>query len=93
MKRIRTTAVDIRTERLFILRSRGATVERWCDRCAAAVRMIALDEAALLGGTSERELARRVEEGALHFAESDSGRLLICIRSLLDITNNQGRGA
>lgn len=60
----------------------------WCEQCAAETRMITADAAARLFGTSSRSIYRQVENGGLHFAETDGNSLVICSRSLL-IENNK----
>jgi hypothetical protein len=86
MKQSRRTTIVIETERLLVVRSQGGTLQRsseqWCEHCGSLVTMIGLEMAAIVSATSEREIARRVEDGGLHFAESSQGVLLICLPSL-----------
>ena len=85
MKKIRRTKVVVETERLLYVRGRRGGAPTWCEGCGAAVMMVGLDEAALASGQSQREIVRRVESGALHFAEA-AGVLLVCLDSLLGHT-------
>jgi hypothetical protein len=82
MRQSRRTTIVIETERLLVVRSQGGNSELWCEHCGSLVTMIGLETAAIVSATSEREIARRVEDGGLHFAESSRGVLLICLPSL-----------
>jgi len=44
--------------------------------------MLTLDEVAVLRETSTRALYSQVEEGKLHFTETEDGLLFICLASL-----------
>jgi hypothetical protein len=44
--------------------------------------MLAPEQIAAITGTSTRDIYRRVEAGELHFTETESGVLLICLDSL-----------
>jgi len=91
MGKVRRTKIVVETQRLLVLRNgRGAVC--WCEGCGAAVRMLGLDEAAVVAECSQRELVRRVEAGALHLRESAGGRLLICLNSLLGRARAEGAG-
>jgi len=52
----------------------------FCPECNTWVEMAAPHVAAILTHTTEREIYRLVEIGHVHFVES--GRVLVCIRSL-----------
>ena len=73
--------VTIETERLLIARNRKfATI--WCDDCSSLVKMITVDEAAVLAQQTERTIYGWVEAGSLHFSETSEGRLFICLNSI-----------
>ena len=86
MGKVRRTKIVVETQRLLVVRS-GRGAECWCEGCGAAVRMLGLDEAAVVADRSQREIVRRIEAGSLHFRESAGGRLLICPNSLLGDSN------
>jgi hypothetical protein len=44
--------------------------------------MVTLNEAARITGISERAIFRGVEASMIHFIESESGALLVCVNSL-----------
>jgi hypothetical protein len=75
------TEITIETDRVMFVSNRKS-VTLPCDGCAAPVRMITVDEAAVLAGESSRSVYRRVESGQLHFAETPEGRLFICLNSI-----------
>ncbi len=78
----RRTEITIEQRRIVLLSKRGTVAPTWCDACAARVKMVSPEEAALLAGVSSRTIYRRVETGQLHFTETQQGLLLICVNSL-----------
>lgn len=63
----------------------------WCERCAAKTEMIAAAEAAVISGTTQLVVFRRVENGELHFFETNTGALMVCRNSLKN-KNYQTKG-
>ena len=47
--------------------------------------MLTPSEVAALSATSTRAIYRRVEEGKLHFVETEDGLLFICLASLQEL--------
>ncbi|MFL6210418.1 MAG: hypothetical protein ACJ74W_16295 [Pyrinomonadaceae bacterium] len=92
MRKIRRTKIVVETERLLVVRSRRGGGESWCAECGAAVRLIGLDEAAIVSGQSQREIVRCVEAGSLHFTESARGVLRLCLNSLLAEVRTREKG-
>ena len=78
----RRVEITVETERVLLVRGRSVSVTGWCPGCDSRVRMVTPDEAARLLDLSAREIFRRVEGGALHFAETPEGELLVCRESL-----------
>ncbi|HET8678032.1 MAG TPA: hypothetical protein VFO63_19685 [Blastocatellia bacterium] len=85
----RITRLTIETERTFIFRSRRSTEARWCAECGTVVEMSYVDAAATASGLSEMIIYRSIEARALHFAEDEDGRVLVCPNSLLKRTNER----
>jgi excisionase family DNA binding protein len=56
--------------------------QKSCDRCTEPSGMITPDEAAALCEVSTRTIYRWLESGAIHFSETASEGLLICLSSL-----------
>jgi hypothetical protein len=67
---------------LSVIRPAGSAIELWCEQCAGAVQMVTPESAAQLCDATPRAIYRMVEEGEVHFEETDSGGLLVCINSL-----------
>jgi hypothetical protein len=67
---------------MSVIRSAQSAIDLWCADCAAVVAMVTPERTAQLLGTTPREIYRRIENGELHFAESESGLLLVCLNSL-----------
>ena len=50
--------------------------------------MVTPDEAAALCDVSTRVIYRYLEDGAMHFIETEKGELFICLRTLVVNTKN-----
>jgi hypothetical protein len=74
--------MTVETERLMVVTRPHGSIEGHCDACEARVRLIAVEEASVLVGLSQRAIFRGVEVGCLHFTETPGGKLLICLNSL-----------
>ena len=71
------------TDWLLVIRAGGGPPEHaWCAVCAAWVRMLKADEAAVAAGVGVREVFRWVEAGVVHFTEMPGGSVEICLNSL-----------
>ena len=82
MKKTKRMKITFEKERLLVVSRRGQ-VEGWCEACGAEVKMIGVEEAALIADLSQRAIFRWIESDRLHFAETSGGALLICLASLL----------
>jgi hypothetical protein len=94
MKRTRrTTRITVETERFLSLRKTGASSKRiaWCAVCGAERRLVTPAEAPALAGASDQMIYQLVESGALHFAEHEDGRVLVCLDSLAKQSQNRLR--
>jgi len=79
----RRTEIKIEVERSLLIRRPRAEAFAWCAECAARVRMLRPEEAAIAACVSVRTIYRWVEAGRLHFSETTEGPLLICSNSLM----------
>lgn len=84
MKRRKTTEIIVETDELLIFRMPASPIQCWCAACDKEVAMTSVDNAALLSGTSARNVYRQVESGQVHFTEMTGGLLLICLDSLFE---------
>jgi hypothetical protein len=75
------TIVRVETRSLSVIRPAQSAVDFWCEECSAVVAMVTPERAAELAGATPREIYRRIENGELHFAESEGGLLLVCLDS------------
>jgi len=78
----RRIEITVEKHRLLVLSRRNRSVEAWCKTCDEQVQMVTPDEAAQLWNVSTRTIYRRIENGRLHFTETERGFSLICIQSL-----------
>jgi hypothetical protein len=85
-------AIKIETRKVSVIRPASDGIEVWCETCAASVPMFLPERVAALAETTPREIYRRVEEGELHFVETEAGELLICSSSL-QLEPGDGLGA
>jgi hypothetical protein len=76
-------SITIQTERLLVI-NRSRSLYSLCAACGDEVRMVTIDQAAVLARVTAREIYREVEVGMLHFIETTEGSLLICFNSLND---------
>jgi hypothetical protein len=88
----RRVEITVETERVLLVRGRSVSFTAWCPGCEARVRMVTAGEAAHLSELSAREIFRRVESGALHFAETAEGELLVCRESLNGTSHGPSEG-
>lgn len=82
MKITRTRQITVERERTVVIKIKNAPVENFCAVCERAVWFVAASEAAQRRGVSEREIFRLVDAGEIHFAETEGGKLLVCLESL-----------
>jgi len=76
-----TTAIS---EIFIIPLNRLQAVRGFCAECAAESEFFTLDEAVSFSGESTRRIFCRIEAGAIHVLEAESGHLLVCRNSLSD---------
>jgi excisionase family DNA binding protein len=72
---------------VFVINRAGVAEQMSCSRCTES-GMITADEAAVLQGVSTRVIYRWLEDGAIHFIETPQGQLFICLKTLVENTNN-----
>ena len=75
--------ITVETERLLVISRSPHTVERWCCLCNAKVKLVGVAEAALIAGASERTIFGWVELAEIHFMETEEGKTMFCVESLL----------
>ena len=83
MKTSKKTEIVVERDQIIVVRKQPGPMQA-CGSCGAGSPMLAVDEAASIAGVSARAIYRQIEEGRLHFLETDTGGLLICLTSVLD---------
>lgn len=63
--------ITFEREETLILRQSGSYLEEFCPRCQSNVRLLTPEILANLTALSEREVFRLIEEGRIHFVESN----------------------
>lgn len=74
--------ITIETRRQIWIRSHRKTCVAWCAACGSETLLLPPEQAAILSGTTQREIFRQIESGKLHFIEALEGALLICSKAL-----------
>jgi len=82
MKHKTKTVITISAWQRTTIRQESKPVSGWCERCAAEVNMISADEAARSSTDPSRAISQQFTDAGMHVAETKSGALLICERSL-----------
>ena len=72
----------VKRRRVVIINRPFVSPQKSCDRCTEPSGMITPDEAAALCEVSTRTIYQWLELGAIHFSETASEGLLICLSSL-----------
>jgi hypothetical protein len=76
------TEITVKVRQTLVVRSSRGRVAAWCTECARQSQMLTPDEVAAISRTGTRWIYSQVEEGKLHFTETEDGLLLICLASL-----------
>lgn len=74
--------VKVETHKFFVIRPTNSPINCWCDECCLTVPMVTPERAAVLMQTTPRIIYRQIENGELHFIETDKGDLFVCCRCL-----------
>ena len=86
MKRTKRMEITVETC-LLVIRRPTNHAPVWCIRCSSPVQLITPEEAAVRQGVNTRTVYRWVEAGELHFIESANQAPLICLNSVLRLTD------
>ena len=84
MKARRITEITLETNETITIRRSANTSRIPCPQCGSQTARVTPDQAATLCRVGIRTIYREIEAGRLHFHESPSGSLLICLDSLQD---------
>ncbi len=75
--------ITIETHEVWVIRRPKNAARGWCSRCRAEVFLLTADETSRLTGESVRAIFRRIELNQIHFLESPSGGVLLCLPSVM----------
>ena len=75
------TKIEIELSETIAYSKRRQNFEAYCPNCESLVEMATPRIAAILTGSTEREIFCLVEAGKIHFVETDD--ILICLDSLI----------
>ena len=94
MKRaLKSLDAPVQKREVVIVSRPFVSPQKSCDRCTEPSGMITPDEAAALCEVSTRTIYQWLESGAIHFSETASEGLLICLSSLaatnISLSDNQ----
>lgn len=67
----------------MVVKRRIGSVSGWCSDCKVEVMMLTPDEAASITLATTRAVYRMVDAGIIHFTETQSGLIRLCLPSLL----------
>jgi hypothetical protein len=76
------TEIEFELSETVMYSRRGERFETFCPQCKSLVEMTTPQVAAILTGSTEREVYRFIETGKVHFVETD--RVFICLKSLTE---------
>ena|SRR6266568_215296 len=79
----RRTEIAFELDQIMVVKRRCGSVSEWCAGCELEVVMITPDEAASITLVTTRALYRLVDSGVIHFTETPSGLIRLCLPSLL----------
>lgn len=75
--------IESESHEIFIVRADGKSeVRGYCEHCAAEMRCLTLDETVTHTGIPATSIIRLIQTGQVHFLETLSGHLLICLESV-----------
>jgi hypothetical protein len=83
MRSEKRTEITLRSRQTLVIRSSPGGAAVRCTQCAAGAQMISPDAATAAVRMSTRAVYRLVEEGKLHYVETENGTLYICLNSLI----------
>jgi len=79
---LKSLDAPVQKREVVIINRPFVSPQKSCDRCTEPSGMITPDEAAALCEVSTRTIYQWLESGAIHFSETASEGLLICLSSL-----------
>ena len=78
----RRTEILIEIDEVTLISCHSGSRRQWCPHCAADVTTVTPQQASAIAQVSVRMINQWVENGAVHFIETDRGLLFVCLESL-----------
>jgi hypothetical protein len=83
--------ITIETHRRVLIRSLREAFAAWCDPCGRETMMLTPEQASVIWGATQRKIFHQIENGHLHFMETEKGALFVCSNSL-ELSQNNSTG-
>jgi len=93
VKARRVTEITMQTDEAFAIRRRAGSATAVCAQCGSSVPMLMPEEAAVLFGVAVRAVYLELEAGRLHFQETSTGSVVVCLDSLEKIASRFPRNS
>lgn len=74
--------MTVQTREIVVVHRHLPRTLRFCPECRKTLWMVSSDEARQLAGISTRTLYRWLESGRLHYVETPTGDVRVCLESL-----------
>src|SRR5436853_1528605 len=81
-KRTRTIEIEVEKDELLVVKNQRESIRAWCDQCGAEVEMATPEAAANMAQVIPCKIYRWSESGKIHFTETQTGSLLVCLNSV-----------
>ena len=78
-----TTEITVEMDELLVITRRDRFTRGYCETCAAEVLLVTISQAASIANMGELEIAVQIKSSVLHATKATTGRILICLDSLL----------
>jgi hypothetical protein len=82
MQRSRTE-ITIEVDHVMMVSRRQRAAGVWCSACGEEVLMLTPDEATSVSRVSTRAIFKMIETEQIHFSETTSGLIRLCLTSLV----------
>lgn len=82
MKTKSKTEIIVETHRILTIKGGSGYRLARCEACGGQVQMATADQAAILARVSSRVIYQLIEAREIHFIETSSRMVLICLNSL-----------
>ena len=84
MRKTRRTRTTVEKHEVLVIKGSRRLGRILCNECSGPVALVTLEEAAKISGLNSRAIYRLIEDGLVHFVESEVGIGLICPATLLN---------